>query len=146
MAESDVLTGFGTTLFLKIGSGTLTEVGEIVSIDPGGRSFDTYKRTHFKSPGRLHEYGKSMAEPGKGKFSINWMPSNATDDLIASAVDATDPCDFKIVYPGDATNPAQQETGKVLVLSRTPAVPMDDRMTCEVDLQFSGVRTMAAAT
>lgn len=144
MAESDVLTGFGTTLWLKVGAGPLTEVGEMIEIEPGGVEWSTYSRMHFTSPGRMNEYGKSIAEPGTGSFQINWMPGNNTDDLITAAVNQIEPCEFELRLPGDVANPAQKESGSVLVLSRTPSVPLDDRMTCEVSLQFTGTRTMAA--
>lgn len=143
---SDVQIGYGAEFWLKVGAGTLTMVGELIELEPGGPSFETTETTHFKSPNRMREYKKTLATPGEGRFAINWVPGNETDELISDAVAEIEPCEFKIVYPGTTADPAQQETGLVNVLSRTPAVPLDDRMTCEVNLQFSGTRTQAAVT
>lgn len=142
---SDAMIGWGCTLSLKVGSGSLTEVGEMIAIEPGGKEFETTETTHFKSPDRTREYIKTLATPGTGSFQINWIPGNATDDIINAAVDSIDPCEYEIVYPGTTANPAQQETGEVHVLSRTPTIDLGDRMTCTVNLQFSGTRAQAAA-
>ena len=142
---SDVTTGFGAQFWLKVGSGTLTEVGEIIALNPGGAEWSTFEKTHMKSTNRVQEFGKALNNPGTGDFQINWMPGNVTDDLITAAVASVDPCEYKIVYPGTATNPAVKDEGDVLVLSRTPSVPIGDRMTCGVSLQFTGERTEGAA-
>src|SRR3546814_9929478 len=71
-----------------------------------------------------------------------WLPGSPTDELISDAHLSPDVREFKIVVP--ATSGTWGITGEVLVLSRTPTIALDDRMTCQVSLQFSGGRDEAA--
>src|SRR3546814_17923135 len=73
---------------------------------------------------------------------LNWLPGSPTDELISDAHQSPDVREFKIVVP--ATSGTWGITGEVLVLSRTPTIALDDRMTCQVSLQFSGGRDEAA--
>lgn len=143
---SNVTTGYGAQIWLKVGAGALTKVGELIALEPGAHEWDVAETTNMESAGRVRTFMKSLANPGTGQFQINWMPGDTSDDLITAAVNSTAACEYKIVYgEGTTTNPAQKEEGDVLVLSRTPTIPLDDRMTCTVTLQFTGARDALAA-
>src|SRR3546814_13406364 len=76
------------------------------------------------------EYLKTLIESGQGNFQVNWLPGSPTDELISDAHQSPDVREFKIVVP--ATSGTWGITGEVLVLSRTPTIALDDRMTCQV--------------
>ena len=139
---SDGLTGYGSEFWLENGVGTLVEMGELIAIEPGSEEWGTAETTHFKSPGRRREYLKTLIESGQGSFQLNWLPGGATDVVVSQAHAAADAREFKIVVP--STTGTWEIEGSVLVLSRTPTIPLDDRMTCNVTLQFTGGRTEAA--
>src|SRR3546814_12230893 len=71
------------------------------------------------------------------------LPISPTDELSSDAHQSPDVRECKMVVP--ATSGTWGITGEVLVLSRTPTIALDDRMTCQVSLQFSGGRDEAAA-
>lgn len=139
---SDALTGYGSEFHLADDTGVLTEVGELIALEPGSEEWGTTESTHFKSPQRRREYLKTLIESGQGGFQVNWLPGSPTDELISDAHQSPDVREFKIVVP--ATSGTWDITGEVLVLSRTPTIALDDRMTCQVTLQFSGGRDEAA--
>lgn len=139
---TDALTGYGSEFWLDDGSGTLVEIGELIALEPGSEEWGTAEATHFKSPNRRREYIKTLIESGQGSFQVNWLPGSATDTLISAAHNDESSRDFKIVVP--STTGTWEIEGEVNVLSRTPTIPLDDRMTCNVVLQFTGGRTESA--
>jgi len=141
---TDALTGFGSEFWLDDGTGNLVEVGELIALEPGSEEWGTTEATHFKSPGRRREYIKTLIESGQGSFQVNWLPGSDTDQLIADAHADEGSREFKMIVP--ATTGRWEIAGTVNVLSRTPTIPMDDRMTCTVTLQFTGGREEGEAT
>ena len=139
---SDALTGYGSEFHLANALGVLTEMGELIALEPGGEEWGTAEATHFKSPGRRREYIKTLIESGQGNFQLNWLPGSATDTLITAAFEAATAREFKMVVP--SASGTWEISGDVLVTSRTPTIPLDDRMTCQIGLQFTGGRTEAA--
>ena len=142
--ESEAITGYGSEFHLATDAGVLTEVGELIALEPGSEEWGTTEATHFKSPGRRREYLKTLIETGQGSFQVNWLPGKPTDVLISDAHQDPGARAFKIVVPADNEGGKWEISGFVNVLSRTPTIPLDDRMTCQVTLQFTGERTEAA--
>src|SRR3546814_1764549 len=79
--------------------GVLTEVGELIALEPGSEEWGTTETTHFKSPQRRREYLKTLIESGQGNFQVNWLPGSPTDELISDAHQSPDVREFKIVVP-----------------------------------------------
>jgi hypothetical protein len=142
--ESEAITGFGSAFRLANGLGVLTEVGELIALEPGSEEWGTTESTHFKSPGRRREYIKTLIESGQGSFQVNWLPGKPTDVLISEAHQDPGSRAFEIEVPADNEGATWVIGGFVNVLSRTPTIPIDDRMTCQVALQFTGARTEEA--
>ncbi|MES2173847.1 MAG: phage tail tube protein [Pseudomonadota bacterium] len=141
---SDALTGYGSEFWLGATALALTEMGELIAIDPGAQEWGTAETTHFKSPDRTEEFIKTMRNGGSGSFQLNWLPGSPTDQKISEADASPDAWFYKMVVP--STSGTWEITGSVLVLSRTPTIELKDRMTCNVSLQFTGKRDEAAGT
>lgn len=139
---TDALTGYGSEFWLENDADTLTEVGELIAIEPGSETWGTADATNFKSPGRRREYITTLIESGEGSFQLNWIPGNATDELISEAHSSGEAREFEIFVPKSGGG-MRKISGYALVLSRTPTIPLDDRMTCQVTLMFTGPRTEA---
>lgn len=142
--ETEAITGYGSEFHLANSEGVLTEVGELIALEPGSEEWGTTEATHFKSPGRRREYIKTLIETGQGSFQVNWLPGKLTDVLISDAHQDPAARAFKIIVPADNEGGTWEISGLVNVLSRTPTIPLDDRMTCQITLQFTGGRTEAA--
>lgn len=139
---TDAITGYGSEFWLANALDVLTEMGELIALEPGSDEWGTTEATHFKSPGRRREYIKTLIDGGQGNFQLNWLPGGATDVVISAAHLAAEAKAYKMVVP--SSTGTWEIEGEVLVVSRTPTVPLDDRMTCQVTLQFTGARTEAA--
>src|SRR3546814_2358392 len=59
MIMADALTGYGSEFHLDDEIGVLTEVGELIALEPGSEEWGTTETTHFKSPQRRSEEHKS---------------------------------------------------------------------------------------
>ena len=131
-------TGYGSEFHLANENGVLQEMGELIELEPGAEEWGTAEATHMKSPGKRVERITTLLDGGAGSFNLNWLPGSPTDQVVSEAHASGDIRDYKIVVP---TNSGTWEiTGSVLVLSRTPTIPLTDRMTCQVSLQFTGAR------
>ncbi|MGC4252433.1 MAG: phage tail tube protein [Sphingobium sp.] len=139
---TDALTGYGSEFWLADENGALWEMGELIALEPGSEEWGTTEATHFKSPGRRREYIKTLIESGQGSFQLNWLPGSDTDQRVSNAHADEGSRAFKIVVP--STTGTWEIAGSVNVLSRTPTIPIDDRMTCQVTLQFTGDRSEQA--
>src|SRR3546814_4198692 len=89
------LTGYGSEFHLADEIGVLTEVGELIALEPGSEEWGTTETTHFKSPQRRREYLKTLIESGQGNFQVNWLPGSPTDELISDAHQSPDVREFK---------------------------------------------------
>lgn len=141
---TDALTGYGSEFWLADETDTLQEMGEMIALEPGSEEWGTTEATHFKSPDRRREYIKTLIESGQGSFQLNWLPGSETDQRISNAHADEGSRRFKMVVP--STTGTWEISGSVNVLSRTPTIPLDDRMTCQVTLQFTGGRNEEAGS
>lgn len=142
--ETEAITGYGSEFHMASATGVLTEIGELIALEPGSEEWGTTEATHFKSPGRRREFIKTLIDSGQGSFQVNWLPGSDSDTLISNAHQDPGQREFKIVVPADNEGGTWEISGFVNVLSRTPTIPLDDRMTCQVSLQFTGGRSEAA--
>src|SRR3546814_1671393 len=85
MIMADALTGYGSEFHLADEIGVLTEVGELIALEPGSEEWGTTETTHFKSPQRRREYLKTLIESAQGNFQVNWLPGSPTDEQIRRA-------------------------------------------------------------
>lgn len=141
---TDAMTGYGSEFWLEDENGVLQEMGELIALEPGAEEWGTTEATHMKSPQRRIERIKTLLDSGTGSFMLNWLPGSLTDQRVTEAHGATVQRRAEMIVP--ATDGAWKIEVSVLVLSRTPTIPLDDRMTCQVSLQFTGGRTEGAAT
>src|SRR3546814_16429465 len=81
----EALQSYGSDYPLADEIGVLTEVGELIAMEPGSEEWGTKETTHFKSPQRRREYLKKLIESGQGNFQLNWLPGSPTDELLSDA-------------------------------------------------------------
>jgi predicted secreted protein len=134
--------GWGAELWIDNSSGTLTRVAEVTSIVPPDPVTAEQEATHFASPNRRREYIAGLIEDGTATFGINYKPSSATSTLIQEAQDSGTTRDYKIVLP-DGTG-TWEITGSLIVKGFKRTIPIDDKMTAEIDVRFTGAKTEAA--
>jgi predicted secreted protein len=136
--------GIGAQVWLG-SAGTPTtpvQLGEITSVPlPNPQTADV-EATHFGSPNRRREYIAGLIEDGEGTIGMNYDPNSATDVICRAAQNDGIARSYKIVIPdGSAT---WEITGTCIVKGYERSVPIDDRMTANLSIRFTGASTEAA--
>lgn len=140
---TEAAIGWGAEFWLNDGT-TLVELAEIIAITPPNTEIATVEATHFKSAGKYREYISGLKDAGEGTFTMNYLPGSPTDEIVQEAKESGETRPYKIVIPDGAFG--WEISGNCIVKSYTRSVPIDDRMTAELTIQFTGDRTEAAAT
>lgn len=127
--------GLGSEFWLDNASGVLTHLDELLSVTPPNPQIEEVEATHMASTAR--EYIAGLQDFGEGTFSFNFIPHNATDVLIRAALADRVTRSFKIVLP-IASGATQEITGDCIVKGWVPSDPIDDRMTAEMTVRYTG--------
>jgi predicted secreted protein len=134
--------GLGSEFWLDNASGTLTQVGEILTVTPPNPQTAEVEATHMQSPNRRREYIAGLIEDGEGTFEMNYVPGSTTDLLIQGAQADGLTKAYKIVIPDGAGT--WEITGNCIVKGYERNIPIDDRMTATLTVRFTGDKTEAA--
>ncbi len=140
---TDARIGWSAEFWLDNASGTLTQLGEILSVTPPNPQVEDVEATHMASPNRRREYVPGLIEDGEGTFEMNLVPGSATDLLIQAALSDGETRSYKIVVPDGAFGWEIQ--GDCIVKGYERNIPIDDRMTATLTVRFTGASTEAAA-
>lgn len=98
---SDALSAAGT--YISVGDGSspvsYTEIGEVKSIGGPNESSEEIDVTHLRSPGRRREFIQSFLDAGELPLTVNWIPSNGSQQTIKNLYGSGEVRGFKINYP-----------------------------------------------
>lgn len=136
--------GFGTKISAETfaGSGAYFEMGELIAVTVPNPQVAQVKATHMQSPDRTEEYIPGLTELGDAKYTVNWIPSNATDAFVMAWIARGDKCNTRIDYPAPiGGGVAPRDSFLAFPTGISPTVPLDDRMTAEITLKVAGART-----
>lgn len=117
---------------------SFVELGEIKDITPPSDTFDIIEATHMQSPNSTKEFVLGLIDPGEASMTLNWIPGGDTDDRLRTIKAAREAVQCRIEYPNGATH-----TFNALLTTMTPAVPVQDIMTCDVSWKVTGPVTPA---
>jgi len=113
---------------------------EVLDVDWGGISRDAIDVTHQASPadaagsfGRREFLPKDFSDPGELTFGIHFNPD--TEVPIDAAPEVV-----TVTWPSGAT-----WAGTGFITSYEPSAPLDDKMTGNITVKFSGQVTVTAA-
>lgn len=140
---TEALIGYGTEFWLDNASNVLTQLDEILSVTPPNPQVADVEATHMLSANRRREYISGLIEDGEGTFTMNYVAGSATDVLIRAALNDGVARSYKIVLPDGAFG--WEITGECIVKGYMRDVPIDDRMTAELTVRFTGASSEAAA-
>lgn len=136
MAESEGLIGFGTKVRMwddEQSPPGLREVGEVKDVTPPSETMDTVEVSHMQSPDGYKEFILGMTDAGELSFDINWIPGMATDVFLRRVRAAKQRIPVQVEYPNGAMHDFH-----ALLMSLTPAVPVQDVMTQSVNFKVTG--------
>lgn len=142
--NSEAQSGYGTGFFLTPPGGTKIEIDEVTKVPFAEEATETFEKTHFKSPGRRKEYGSGLIEPGEDTLELNYIPGSPTDIALREAHRSGKPQAYETYLPAP-DGKWWKVSGFLIVKSRGRAIPINDRMTQTINVQFTGSSDEASA-
>lgn len=138
MAPTTARVGFGSKVEISTDAGAnWTQISEVYGLTPPAATITNPVATHMQSPNNAAErVSGKVIDYGQTTFSINWLPGSAADTLIRGLVTGGSTFMVRKTFPNGVT-----WTVSGLLASMTPAVPLDDRMTCDVTIDVTGALT-----
>lgn len=89
----------------KIGNGgspqAYTAIAEVVSFTPPGATFGEVQTTHLGTPGAMHTYRPTLADPGEVPCTMNYVPGGTEEAAMLALFDRSTRS-FEIEYPNGA--------------------------------------------
>lgn len=131
--------GFGALFKHDSGGGVYATIANITKIRPLSQKADSIDISDHESPSRYREKVAGMLDGGSCSIDLNYDQDETTHQLLHSTLGTTK--NYRIVFPGTA----RTATFSGFIESVTPELPFDNKMTCSVSVQISGVVTFAAA-
>jgi predicted secreted protein len=132
--------GYGTKYSVWNATATptpaLVEIAEVINVTPGAATADRIDATHMQSPGRRREYIAGLIDTGEASFEINWIPGNATDELLRGLMDSGATVQHKIEFPNGVS-----VSYDAAIIGYEKEIPVDDRMTATITVAVSGAET-----
>lgn len=132
--STDADIGLGTTIELHNGDGdpgTFYQIAEAYNLTPPDSQADEIDVTHFQSTAR--EFILGIDDNGECVFEMNFLPGSISEQKILAAKAAKEERAMKLTYPNGS-----EWSFMVLIKGYSPAVPVDDRMTCTVSGRVTG--------
>jgi len=131
------IPGYGATAYLDNAGGTPTLVGEVVSFTPFAMSVGTADATHLSSTSGHREFISTLTDGGEASVTINFLPGDATDILVRTAMTDRLVRTLKFTFPN--TKYVQSE---VFVTGYEPAdTTADGKMEMSFNVKATGVPT-----
>lgn len=136
--QTDVLVGAN----LAAVTATVALAG-VTAVTPPALMRDEFERTAMGGTNFLREFAPSLIDPGELQLELNWLPNAPTETLLremfAERSGRLIMIRFRMVTPNPTCS------FRAFLRERTPAVPMDDKMTCSATFRVETVMTWATA-
>lgn len=120
-------------------SGVYTEVLEAFDVAPGEETADRVDATHYQSPGRRRERIAGLIDVGTGTVQFNFIPNNATHQMLRALKVAATTNNHRITYPD-----GQTVVFPAIVTGISQELPIDDRMTASFTFEVNGDETWSS--
>jgi len=114
------------------GPAAFVRLAGVTSITPPSESSDVIDVTDMDSTDGVREFILGLTDPGECSIELNFVPSNATDELIRAVRGRRTAETMKIVYPNSAV-----WTFSGLITGYQPAAPLDDKLTASLTVKVT---------
>jgi len=135
------IVAYGSTVEVKIGGGSYVYFDGLYELTVPPVTIANIESPQMNLPddamlriaGKVKNYGQST-------FGLVWQPGSAADALIDSLLEVGEKFSVRVTHPNGAF-----WVYDGLIASATPATPWDDRLTCAVVLDTTGIVEKNAA-
>lgn len=140
---SDAILGYGITYEISTttGGSIYTALGEVSDIELPSDEVEEVDVTHYGSPDRTREFIAGLINTGEASFTINWIPSSATDILLRALRISGETRNHKITFPNGAT-----VTYPAFIKGYAPSAPIDDKLSAQFTVKKAGAETWEDVT
>jgi len=137
------VAAFGAELWVDNSGGTLTQIGELLSITLPSLTRATLDTTNHATTNGIQTFiGSGIADPGELSATIHYVPGSASDDLLLEAVASGTVRSFKGV--ANASSGQEGVAGEGIVTGYAPdSLEIDGKQTATVTIKASGALTQA---
>lgn len=148
MSETAGTIGYGLTVLVETAPGAgqadnetgWFELAEVFDFTPPDPQTDQVDRTHYKSPNRTREFTSGLTDNGSLTLSMNYIPGSDTDVFILDWKASGENRKVRNIYESGV-----QQTVPAFPLSYKRAIPLDDKMTADLELKAAGSELQEAA-
>lgn len=117
------------------GAEAFTAIAEIDGVTFSGRTQDLAETTHVLSPGGFKEYVATLRDSGDVSFNMNYLPSNASQQIFESDFIAGAFRNYRVVW----TDAAASTDAFVAILTQfNPSGMVGDKLTASATLKITG--------
>lgn len=128
--------GFGAKLEYDSGSAVFVVIANITKIKPHGLKVDVIDVTTMTSASETREKLSGLKDSGQAVLEVNWDDKDTSHLWLTANIGVATA--FKITGPG-ASPKVLTFSGFVQAVG--PDIPMNDKMTCAVTFEITGVIT-----
>lgn len=103
MTASNAILGFGAKFKISDGaeSPTFVQIAEVVSVGWPNIQAEDVEVTNHGSPDRTREYIQGLKDAGEMTITLNWIPGNASSDLIHGLLDTGTKRQMQVITAND---------------------------------------------
>lgn len=123
--------------------GAFVDIDELVDIPtPPVPTAEEVDATSHQSPDDFREYIRGLKDAGTVTLQIMWVPGDTEDQFLQALRESGAVRTHKVAWPGPNS---WEWTMSGWIKTITPAAPIGDKMTANVEIRVTGKITMAAA-
>jgi len=132
--------GYGSTIEVADPAtpNAYTAIASVAEVSPPPIKVDSVDVTTMQSPGGYREQIPGLKSLEKMGFKINWDPASATDIFLQGIIGLNKI--FRVTFQN-----GQQWKFTGFLTGFTPAVPLADRITCQIEIEATSQLSQTAA-
>lgn len=129
------LHGYGTVFAVGDGGGpeVFTAIAEVLTVPFPGFSRDMLDATHMASTGKFREFVAGLRDGGEMSITLNFVPGDASSDLLFNKADDDTASNFKITFPN-----AEAWTFAGFLTGISGEAPHDGKITATATFRVTG--------
>lgn len=143
MAATAATAAIGTLIQRSTDGVTYTTIAEVQSFDGPSATLDMIEATHMESPDYYREYIPGLKDGGDLSLSLNYLPSNTTQNVLQEDLDNRTKQYWKVVWT-DAVSSEATFRGYVTNFGQSGS--MDGKLDASITIRITGKVTFTAGS
>lgn len=137
---SNAELGFALVTEVSDGAAGWDIVGEVLEVELPDEQADEVEVTNHSSADGRREFIGGLVDGGEATVSFNWIPGDATDDIIVALKNSREVRDWRFTLSGAN---AQVITVPAFIKSFKRSSPLAEQKTADITLRVSGAEVIS---